>query len=143
MAAVREPTARSYELSHPAITPLLAALPTLARVESGHLTAGGDEGNQRLTVLTGAVLIVLLAVLGVTILRLHTTLLWVHLFLGLLLIGPVVLKLSSTATGSCAQSGRRMVGRTARIGATRERVVPAGLSSWRAHSPRGSCWRCC
>jgi hypothetical protein len=65
-------------------------------MESGHLTAGGDDGNQRLTVLTGTVLIVLLAVLGVTILRLHTTLLWVHLFLGLLLIGPVVLKLSST-----------------------------------------------
>ncbi len=46
--------------------------------------------------LTGTVLIVLLAVLGVTILHLHTTLLWVHLFVGLLLIGPVTLKLSST-----------------------------------------------
>ena len=54
----------------------------------GRLTAGGSEGNERLTVWTGVVLIVLLAVIGVTILRLHTTLLSVHLFVGLLLWGP-------------------------------------------------------
>jgi hypothetical protein len=41
------------------------------------------------------ILIVLLAVLGVTILRIHQ-LIWVHLFVGLLLIGPVVLKMAST-----------------------------------------------
>ena len=62
----------------------------------GRLTAGGDDGNERLTALIGTVLIVLLAVIGVTILSLHTTLLWVHLFVGLLLIGPVTLKLAST-----------------------------------------------
>ncbi|HEY3758871.1 MAG TPA: hypothetical protein VGL37_03870 [Solirubrobacteraceae bacterium] len=59
------------------------------------LRAGGTDGNERLTVLTGIVLFVLLAVLGVTILRIGQ-LLSIHLFLGLLLIGPVALKLAST-----------------------------------------------
>lgn len=55
---------------------------------------GGTDGNERLTAVTGAVLLVGLAVLGVTIIRIGQ-LLWLHLFLGLLLIGPVVLKLAS------------------------------------------------
>jgi hypothetical protein len=59
------------------------------------LLAGGTEGNERLTVLTGLLLIVLLAVLGVTIIRIGQ-LLWLHLFLGLVLLGPVALKLAST-----------------------------------------------
>ena len=59
------------------------------------LTAGGTEGNERLTTLTGLLLIVLLAGLGVTIVRIGQ-LLWLHLFLGLVLIGPVALKLAST-----------------------------------------------
>jgi hypothetical protein len=59
------------------------------------LLGGGTEGNERLTVLTGALLIVLLAVLGVTIVRIGQ-LIWLHLFLGLVLIGPVALKLAST-----------------------------------------------
>jgi hypothetical protein len=59
------------------------------------LIGGGTDGNERLTTLTGLVLIVLLAVLGVTIVRIGQ-LLWLHLFLGLALIGPVVLKLLST-----------------------------------------------
>jgi hypothetical protein len=59
------------------------------------LVAGGTDGNERLTVLTGLLLIVLLAALGVTIVWIGQ-LLWLHLFLGLLLIGPVVLKLLST-----------------------------------------------
>jgi hypothetical protein len=46
-------------------------------------------------VLTGALLIVLLAVLGATIVFIGQ-LLWLHLFLGLVLIGPVALKLAST-----------------------------------------------
>jgi hypothetical protein len=46
-------------------------------------------------VLTGLLLIVLLAVLGVTIVRIGQ-LLWLHLFLGLVLLGPIVLKLLST-----------------------------------------------
>jgi hypothetical protein len=57
--------------------------------------ADGPDGNERLTALTGAVLLVLLAALGVTILRIHP-LLWEHLFLGLLLLGPVALKVGST-----------------------------------------------
>ena len=62
---------------------------------AGRLTGGGTAGNERLTAATGAVLIVLLAVIGVTIIRIGQ-LLWVHLFVGMLLIGPLALKLSST-----------------------------------------------
>jgi len=56
---------------------------------------GGVDGNGWLTTATGIVLIVLLAVLGVTIVRIGQ-LIWLHLFLGLLLVGPVALKLAST-----------------------------------------------
>lgn len=56
---------------------------------------GGTAGNEQLTTMTGVLLIVLLAVLGVTILRIRQ-LIWLHLFLGLLLIGPVALKMLST-----------------------------------------------
>jgi hypothetical protein len=59
------------------------------------LWAGGTDGNERLTVLTGSVLVVLTAAIGVTILRIGQ-LMWLHLFLGLVLIGPVALKLGST-----------------------------------------------
>jgi len=59
------------------------------------LLRGGVEGNGRLTAMTGAILIALLAVIGVTILRLHQ-LISVHLFVGLMLIGPVLVKLGST-----------------------------------------------
>jgi len=56
---------------------------------------GGLPGNEQLTAITGVALIVLLAVLGVTILRIGQ-LISVHLFVGVLLIGPVALKLAST-----------------------------------------------
>jgi hypothetical protein len=59
------------------------------------LLTGGPEGNERLTVVTGVLLIVLLAALGVTIVFIGR-LLWWHLFLGLVLIGPVALKVGST-----------------------------------------------
>ncbi|HXN37154.1 MAG TPA: hypothetical protein VN892_03885 [Solirubrobacteraceae bacterium] len=59
------------------------------------LTGGGTMGNELLTAATGAVLLVGLAVIGVTILRVRQ-LLWIHLFVGMLLIGPVTLKLAST-----------------------------------------------
>ena len=62
---------------------------------SSPLLAGATDGNERLTVQAGAVLFVLLAVLGVTIVRIGQ-LTWLHLFLGLLLIGPLALKLAST-----------------------------------------------
>jgi hypothetical protein len=59
------------------------------------LLRGGTEGNARLTASTGLVLLVLLAVEGVTILDLRP-LLSVHVFVGLLLIPPVTLKLAAT-----------------------------------------------
>jgi hypothetical protein len=59
------------------------------------LTAGGTDGNERLTVMTGVVLIILTAAIGVTIVWIGQ-LMWLHLFLGLALIGPVALKLAST-----------------------------------------------
>jgi hypothetical protein len=59
------------------------------------LTGGGPAGNERLTATTGIVLLVLLAALGVTILRIGS-LLDVHMFLGVALIAPVGLKLAST-----------------------------------------------
>ena len=62
-----------------------------------HRAAGADgvAGNERLTAMTGAVLLVLFAAEGVTILRVHR-LLTLHFFLGMLLIGPVALKVAST-----------------------------------------------
>ena len=65
------------------------------RRRSPVLTGGGTAGNERLTAMTGAVLIVVLAAVGVTIVWIGQ-LLWLHLFLGLLVIGPVALKLLST-----------------------------------------------
>jgi hypothetical protein len=59
------------------------------------LTAGGTEGNEQLTAITGLILIVLFVVIAVTILRIRQ-LISVHLFVGLLLLGPVALKLAST-----------------------------------------------
>lgn len=58
-------------------------------------STGRAEGNERLTAMTGAVLLVLLAAEGVTILRIHQ-LLTAHFFIGMLLIGPVLLKMCST-----------------------------------------------
>jgi hypothetical protein len=54
----------------------------------------GAEGNERLTVMTGAVLLIGLAVECYTILRIGR-LLTLHVFLGMLLLGPVVLKAGS------------------------------------------------
>jgi hypothetical protein len=56
--------------------------------------SGGAEGNERLTAMTGAVLLVLLLVECYTILRIGR-LLTLHVFLGMLLLGPVVLKAGS------------------------------------------------
>jgi hypothetical protein len=57
---------------------------------------GGVEGNSRLTSALGAVLFVLLAGEGVTILQIGS-LLDPHVFLGVLLIPPVLVKLASTS----------------------------------------------
>lgn len=61
----------------------------------GRLTGGGTGGNERLTAASGVLLLLLLAVLGVTILGLRD-LLWLHLFVGMLLVPPVLLKMAST-----------------------------------------------
>lgn len=53
------------------------------------------DWNERLTAATGAVLIVLLAALGITILSIGQ-LIWWHFLLGMLLIPPLLLKLAST-----------------------------------------------
>jgi hypothetical protein len=58
-------------------------------------SADGAAGNERLTAMTGAVLLALFAAEGLTILRIHR-LLSVHFFLGMLLLGPVALKVTST-----------------------------------------------
>ena len=55
----------------------------------------GVDRNERLTAATGAVLIVLLAALGVTILSIGP-LIWWHVLIGMLLIPPVLLKLGTT-----------------------------------------------
>ncbi len=62
---------------------------------AGSLTGGGADGNEQLTTVTGAILIVLLAAIGFTIPQLRQYI-WLHLFVGLLLIGPVLLKMAST-----------------------------------------------
>lgn len=70
-------------------------LPTGAGDHGGMETTGGAGGNERLTAMTGAVLLVLFAAEGVTILSIHR-LLTLHFFLGMLLLGPVALKVGST-----------------------------------------------
>jgi hypothetical protein len=56
----------------------------------------GAQGNEKLTAMTGAILLVGFAVEGFTILGVRR-MLFLHFFVGMLLIGPVVLKIGSTA----------------------------------------------
>jgi hypothetical protein len=62
---------------------------TAARVD------GGVEGNSQLTSVTGMVLLVMLAVEGYTILDVRG-LITLHIFLGVMLVGPVLLKVAAT-----------------------------------------------
>ena len=59
------------------------------------MRTAGPEGNARLTALTGAVLMVLLAIEGITLISLRSMLSW-HIFVGLLVVPVVALKLGST-----------------------------------------------
>jgi hypothetical protein len=59
------------------------------------LFRGGSDGNERLTAATAVVLLVLLAAEGLTLLAVQQLLL-PHVFLGFLLIPPVLLKLGTT-----------------------------------------------
>jgi hypothetical protein len=79
------PQARYPQASYP-------ARPGPARPEPSRFDrTGGADGNERLTAATGAVLLVLFAAEGFTILSIHQ-LITVHFFLGMLLIGPAALK---------------------------------------------------
>ncbi len=60
-----------------------------------YVPTGGSEGNRRLTGATAAVLLVLLAAEGLTLLAIRP-LVSAHVFIGMLLLPPVALKLAST-----------------------------------------------
>jgi hypothetical protein len=63
------------------------------RVDFRRPVSGGVDGNERLTASTAVVLVALLAVEGVTILFVRP-LLSMHVFVGMLLVPPVLLKLA-------------------------------------------------
>jgi hypothetical protein len=69
----------------------------LEEISDGHpeSSESGVTANERLTALTGGLLLVLLALMGITVLSVRR-LLPEHLLLGFLLIPPVALKLAST-----------------------------------------------
>ena len=69
------------------------------------LFSGGSAGNEQLTAAVAAVLIVLLAVEGATLLNLRS-LLTVHAFVGMLLIPVIGLKLASTGWRMLRYYGR-------------------------------------
>lgn len=56
----------------------------------------GPERNSRLTAMTAVVLLIILAAEGATLLSVRTLLNW-HIFFGMLVVPPVVLKLASTS----------------------------------------------
>ncbi len=56
--------------------------------------AGGPEGNEHLTALTGVVLLIGFAIEGLTVLEIHRFI-WLHFAVGFLLLGPVLLKIGS------------------------------------------------
>ncbi len=71
-----------------------APLPAPAEPQSSRSAAarsGGAEGNERLTAMTGAVLLILLLIECYTILSIGH-LITLHIFLGMLLLGPITLK---------------------------------------------------
>lgn len=79
--------------SHPAA----ATTPGTADPTQDHPTPGapGVLGNERLTAMAGAILLVLSAIEIITLIALHD-LITVHFFVGVLLIGPVAVKTAST-----------------------------------------------
>ena len=80
-------------------SPALAWVDLPARLERPEVDADGAvsgvAGNSRLTAATGMVLLALLAVEGVTILSVRQ-MITLHIFVGILLLGPVLLKTGST-----------------------------------------------
>lgn len=68
---------------------------TVDRPDSMDPAMSGVNGNSRLTSATGMVLLALLAVEGVTILSVRQ-MITLHIYVGVLLVGPVLLKTGST-----------------------------------------------
>ena len=69
--------------------------PSRAGVDAAVHADPGVEGNSRLTSVTGMLLIGLLAVEGLTILSIRGLITW-HIFVGIALVGPVLLKTGTT-----------------------------------------------
>ena len=63
--------------------------------DPGVASDSGVAGNERLTALAGAVLLVLFAVEIVTLIQLRS-LMWLHFLVGVILVGPVAVKTAST-----------------------------------------------
>src|ERR1700733_14600884 len=80
-------------LEHPATVAVSATRGGRRRYVSW--VGGGTDGNEQLVATVGVVLTALFGVMGITILRIHQ-LLDVHMFVGILLAGPVGLKLGAT-----------------------------------------------
>ena len=68
---------------------------TTTRTDLAEASVVGADGNSRLTAVNGTMLVALLAVEGVTVLNVRG-LITLHVYLGLLLVGPVLLKCAST-----------------------------------------------
>jgi hypothetical protein len=83
-------------------TSISPAAPSSARDRAD----AGVEGNGRLTSVTGLVLLVMLAVEGYTILDVRG-LITLHIVLGIMLVGPVLLKVASTLYRFARYYGRR------------------------------------
>ncbi len=66
-----------------------------SRTRTDEKSSSGTEGNERLTSIAGALLFVLLAAEGVTVLSVKS-LFTAHAFIGVMLIGPLSIKLGST-----------------------------------------------
>jgi hypothetical protein len=75
---------------------VVPARPGPAQRKPAGSSDAGVESNARLTGATAAVLLVLLAIEGLTVLRVRGLLSW-HVFVGMLLVPPVLLKIGSTS----------------------------------------------
>jgi hypothetical protein len=74
---------------------VVAGQPEPAQRDPAASSDVGVESNARLTGTTAAALLLLLAIEGVTVLRVRALLSW-HVFVGMLLVPPVLLKVGST-----------------------------------------------
>jgi hypothetical protein len=81
-------------LSEPFAPPAAAAA---TRTRRQRLLGGGTDGNEQLTAVAGVILLIAFLVIAATIIWIgHNFMLWLHLFLGVVLVGPLLVKLAST-----------------------------------------------